>query len=83
MATATCPKCDSAKFEIQDHTPRSSKYVLSFVQCAACGAVVGVMDYFNIGAETENLKKQINNLGAAVDSIGRLVEGLVNQRARS
>jgi hypothetical protein len=83
MATSTCPKCNSTQFEMKEHSPRNAKFNLEFVQCASCGAVVGVMGYFNIGSETQDLKKQINDLGASVDSVGRLIEGLVNQSSRS
>ncbi len=59
MATATCPKCDSTTFEAKEHTPRGSNFKFLFVQCAHCGAVVGVMDYFNIGGMLQSLAKKL------------------------
>jgi hypothetical protein len=57
MATSTCPKagCGSHRFEMVENTPSGSAYKLMFIQCASCGTVVGVMDYFNIG----NLLKKV------------------------
>jgi hypothetical protein len=82
MAVSTCPKCDSHRFELKDGTPKNSRFNFSYVQCSSCGALVGVMDYFNVGAETQDIKKQLNNLGSSIDALGRLVETLASQRSR-
>ena len=49
MAISSCPKCDNSSFESRENSPRNSNYKLMFVQCSSCGAVVGVLDYKNIG----------------------------------
>ncbi len=49
MAVSTCPKCDSHRFETTVTEPHNSNFKLIFVQCSSCGAVVGVLDFFNIG----------------------------------
>jgi len=49
MALSKCPKCDSHRFETTTTEPQSSDFKLIFVQCVSCGAVVGVLDFFNIG----------------------------------
>lgn len=49
MARSTCPKCASNRFETSEATPNKSAFKLIFIQCAECGAVVGVIDYYNIG----------------------------------
>jgi len=49
MATSTCIKCGSTRFEVKEASPLHSNFKLYFVQCAQCGAVVGTMDYLNIG----------------------------------
>ena len=59
MAVSTCPKCESTVFEIKEHEPRGSSFKYGFVQCAACGAVVGVMDFFNIGGMLQSLAKKL------------------------
>jgi len=60
MAVSTCPKCDSHTFEIVENTPKNSKFKLQFVQCSKCGAVIGVMDSYNIGSLLHKLAKAMN-----------------------
>lgn len=71
MAVSSCPKCGNFTFEMKVVEPRDSNYKLNFVQCASCGAVVGVLDYFNIGAkiakQDEALKKIARALKITVD----------------
>lgn len=65
MAQPTCVKCGCTAFEIKEHTPRDSNFILNFVQCYSCGGVVGVLDYHNIGAMLQTLadKLRIGNIG--------------------
>ena len=49
MATSTCIKCGNTEFEAKEAKPLHSNFRLYFIQCAHCGAVVGAMDYLNIG----------------------------------
>lgn len=60
MAISTCPKCESTIFEIRENSPRNSNFKFIFVQCASCGAVVGAMDYFNIGTMLQALATKLN-----------------------
>lgn len=60
VATSTCPKCDSHRFEVKLLEPIGAQYKFHAVQCAACGAVVGVTEYFNIGARIGDLAKGLN-----------------------
>lgn len=60
MATSTCPKCSNHSFEVAEQTPKGSNFKLLFVQCSSCGAVVRVMDYFNIGGLLHTLAKKLN-----------------------
>jgi hypothetical protein len=55
MATSTCPKCPSKEFEKKEHELSGSDFKVNFVQCAACGAVVGVMSFH----DTHTLLDQI------------------------
>lgn len=59
MAISTCPKCPGSTFENKLYSPTGSKFKLSFIQCSSCGAVVGVMDYFNIGGLIQALAKKL------------------------
>jgi hypothetical protein len=60
MATSTCIKCGGTRFEVRENTPRDSAFKLMFVQCAACGGVVGVQEYYNIGGMLQKLAKKLN-----------------------
>ncbi|MGA2553267.1 MAG: hypothetical protein ABSF20_00605 [Smithella sp.] len=59
MATSTCIKCGNTRFEIKIVEPNGSSFKLTFIQCASCGGVVGVMDFFNIGQLIHNLAKKL------------------------
>jgi hypothetical protein len=67
MAVSACPKCESPVFELKTVEPKGSAYKLSFVQCASCGAVVGVMDYFNIGAKIEEQNQALIKIAKALN----------------
>ena len=49
MAESTCVKCGAKRFEMAQNQPAGSKVKVFFVQCAACGGVVGAMDLYAVG----------------------------------
>lgn len=59
---SVCPKpeCNSTSFELAEEEPRDSRYKLLFVRCSRCGAVVGTMDYYNIGHLLHKFAKELN-----------------------
>jgi len=59
MAMSTCVKCGGHSFEIRENEPHDSRFKLMFVQCSSCGGVVGVIDFYNIGAELQLIKKKL------------------------
>ncbi|OSZ21153.1 hypothetical protein BVZ25_20710 [Klebsiella quasipneumoniae] len=59
MATTTCPKCSSTRFEMKETVVSGSRYRLMFIQCASCGAAVGVQDYFNAGELLTRICKKL------------------------
>ena len=65
MAQSKCPKCDSPRFEVHE-APRlpGSDLKWVFVQCASCGAVVGVLDYYSHSTLVGLLEKIQKQLGA-------------------
>ncbi len=77
MARSTCPKCDNTTFEMVENSPRRSKYKLEFIQCAACGAVVGVMDYLNIGAKLEEMEKKIGSNSSVTSSLNVIHQNII------
>ena len=58
MAQSTCSKCGHHVFELRETEPMGSKYKFYFVQCALCGTVVGVVEYYHVGTRL----KRIENL---------------------
>jgi hypothetical protein len=61
MATSRCPRsdCTSTSFELKEIVPRGSEYKLLAVQCTSCGAVVGVLEYFNSGQLLHKLAEKL------------------------
>jgi hypothetical protein len=49
MAIPTCPKCPSHIFAVTEFEPIGANFKHMAIHCSSCGAVVGVMDYYNIG----------------------------------
>ena len=49
MARSACPRCGETSFEAVEGKPANQEFRIVFIQCVKCGAVVGAMDYFNIG----------------------------------
>jgi hypothetical protein len=42
--------------------PRGSTFKYSAVACTGCGAVVGVLDFFNIGEQLKNVEKRLDRI---------------------
>ncbi len=59
MAASTCIKCGWTKFETVAKEPNKSAYKLLFTQCTNCGGVVGVTEFYNIGALVHALAKAL------------------------
>jgi len=60
MVTSSCPKYGSNAFECVEATIKGLDFRHNFVQCAQCGAVVGILDYYNLG---NILRKIADKLG--------------------
>lgn len=55
MARSTCAKCGGNAFELVENEPKNASFKYFFVQCTACGVVVGVQEYFNAGSILEKI----------------------------
>jgi Fe2+ or Zn2+ uptake regulation protein len=44
---------------MKEAEPTGSKYKVMFVQCSSCGAVVGVVDYYNIPGLLEKIAAKL------------------------
>ena len=59
MAISRCVKCGHTDFEMSEAEPNGSNVKVFFVQCAACGGVVGVTDYCNTALTLEKLAMKL------------------------
>jgi len=60
MATSSCPKCGGHSFEMKNAVLTNSTCKLMFVQCAHCGTVIGVVDYYDSGELIRHLASKLN-----------------------
>lgn len=54
-----CPGCSNTEFEVVNETPVNSNYELIFVRCTSCKVVIGVIDYYNVGALVKKLAAKL------------------------
>jgi len=78
MAYSKCSNCGSSSFEIVQNSPSKSNYKLTFVQCSSCGAVVGVMDYYNIGSRISDLEKKVDSLSSLHSELSVINQNIAN-----
>jgi uncharacterized Zn finger protein len=53
MALSKCPSCDNHYFELVLAEPGDSLVKMHYIQCSACGTVVGVTDYYDTASYLE------------------------------
>jgi len=67
--TSKCPSCGNATFRAVLQQPDNSNYQLQFVQCAECDAVIGVLEYLNLGATLHDQTQIIKEHGSKLDRL--------------
>lgn len=67
MAMSSCPKCDGHSFEAVDQVPHNSTVKVIFIQCQACGTVVGVKDWLQ---QEETIRQIKAGVKAIIDHLG-------------
>ncbi len=67
--SSTCAKCGGHSFKIETKEPAGSRYKFNFVQCTSCESPVGVLDFFNTGAQLEEQKREISSLHGRLSTI--------------
>lgn len=78
MAMTKCSHCEGGRFEIVTKEPTGTRYKLLFVQCAQCGAPVGVMDYLNIGAVLEGHGQRLERIESSLQSMEAALQQMVH-----
>lgn len=63
---SSCSKCGGNTFKVVIQEPTGSRYKVNFVQCSSCNTPVGVLDFYNTGAQLEQQEKQIKGLTAGI-----------------
>ena len=62
MPASKCQSCSSTAFEIVAHKPENVGYNLNFIQCAGCGAVIGIHHSdAGVKADTEKWIRWLKN----------------------
>jgi predicted nucleic acid-binding Zn-ribbon protein len=82
LGISSCPKCGNGRFKLVTQEPSGSNFKLNFIQCSSCNSPVGVMDYFNTGAQMEDQKKQIDKISSRLSSIEHTLQQLVHALQR-
>lgn len=54
MATSKCTSCDGNRFEGVNKRIIGIHYPITFIQCADCGCVIGVLNTEVLGQHIEN-----------------------------
>lgn len=80
---AKCGFCNKSGTKLEEITPTGSRYKYQAICCQSCGSILGVMDYFNIGAGVEKLEqgiKQLHKSAADADHNLRRIVSFLNRR---
>ena len=48
MADSKCASCGNTSFELKEAKIEHCKFRFNFIQCASCGAVIGLIDYNHV-----------------------------------
>jgi hypothetical protein len=68
MAISTCAKCEGHTFERGLVTPLGEQRVISVLQCAGCGSVIGTLDAH---LALERLQTQVAGIDAGLVRIAK------------
>ena len=66
--SSTCPKCDNVSFEAVIEQIAGANFWLTFIRCASCGAVVGVIPYYSIEINLDHVQKMLEGVELKLDS---------------
>lgn len=63
-----CPKegCTGMTFIMKEFTPINSRFKYNAICCFVCDSIVGVVEYYNVGAEVVSLKDTISKIAEKV-----------------
>jgi predicted nucleic-acid-binding Zn-ribbon protein len=82
MSSTNCPKCGHSTFKTQEITPRGSNFKFLSVQCTSCNSPIGLLDYYNTGAQLIAQEKQIKDIQSQLAVIHNMVATIGNVLSR-
>lgn len=74
MTLSQCVKCGNKLFELVEGPVKGSNFKLNFIQCTSCGAVVGVVPYYDPGFQTHQANGKLDELKSRISNIEYSVE---------
>jgi hypothetical protein len=69
MTESRCPKCGNTNFELGRPRINGSAFKLNSIQCAGCGAVVGVVEADNVNARLREMEKALTLIAIQVGAV--------------
>jgi hypothetical protein len=76
MAISICPSCRSSFFETKEVEPRNAGAKLTFIQCASCGTVVGVSEFFSTANLLRKHEAALKAVAAGISELRDLLSQL-------
>jgi hypothetical protein len=77
---SNCAKCGGTLFKVVEQSPYGSNFKLMFVQCSACNVPIGVVNYYDTGAQLVEQKQLIKDFGSRLSNVesmlGRIIRSL-------
>lgn len=80
MSASKCGACGHGSFEIKTKEPTGSRFKLNYLQCASCGAVVGVTDYSDVATLVMSLAEQLKNVERGIEGRLSRIEAALTRR---
>jgi hypothetical protein len=74
VAQSKCPHCSSTVFQLIDAEPDNARFPLKFIQCAQCGAPVGVLEDVNLGSALQKHHDYVAEMAGRVLAIEKAVQ---------
>lgn len=69
-----CGHCGSTNWELNLEVPSGSNYKLYFVRCGSCRVPIGVLEYYNSGAEIKKVQDSLSTLGSSLTRTLQIID---------
>jgi hypothetical protein len=82
MAVSKCGSCNGTQFETKVASPAGTSHEIAFVQCASCGAAVGIVPFFDADSPVRGVHEELKRLVLSIAEIERQVARLIRASGR-